>query len=163
MPELSVCVPVYRAERYIAACARSLFEQTIDDIEYIFVDDGSPDRSIARLLEVAAAYPRRLPPIRIIPHPANPASAAARTTRASSPSGRTMCLPSAAARCLMPARKAPSPFPLTCSKLPAIQTQTSLTLYFLPRMVYNRREPRRPLPAGVRPYAANRGKPKAIL
>ena len=32
MPELSLCVPVYRAERYIAACARSLFEQTLDDI-----------------------------------------------------------------------------------------------------------------------------------
>lgn len=80
MPELSLCVPVYRAERYIAACARSLFEQTLDDIEYIFVDDGSPDRSIARLLEVAEAYPRRLPQIRIITHPANRGSAAARNT-----------------------------------------------------------------------------------
>ena len=38
MPELSVCVPVYRAERYIAACARSLFEQTIDDIEYCMLN-----------------------------------------------------------------------------------------------------------------------------
>ena len=46
MPKVSVIIPVYGVEKYIERCARSLFEQTLDDIEYIFVDDCSPDNSI---------------------------------------------------------------------------------------------------------------------
>lgn len=46
MPKVSVIVPVYGVEKYIERCARSLFEQTLDDIELIFVDDCTPDRSI---------------------------------------------------------------------------------------------------------------------
>ena len=39
MPKVSVFVPIYKVEKYIERCVRSLFEQTLDDIEYIFVDD----------------------------------------------------------------------------------------------------------------------------
>jgi cellulose synthase/poly-beta-1,6-N-acetylglucosamine synthase-like glycosyltransferase len=39
MPKVSVIIPVYGVEKYIERCARSLFEQTLTDIEYIFVDD----------------------------------------------------------------------------------------------------------------------------
>lgn len=39
MPKVSVCVPIYNVEKYIEKCVRSLFEQTLDDIEYIFVND----------------------------------------------------------------------------------------------------------------------------
>ena len=46
MPKVSVLVPIYKVEKYIERCVRSLFEQTLDDIEYIFVDDCTPDRSI---------------------------------------------------------------------------------------------------------------------
>ena len=46
MAKVSVIIPVYGVEKYIERCARSLFEQTLDDIEYIFVDDCTPDRSI---------------------------------------------------------------------------------------------------------------------
>lgn len=35
MPKVSVCVPVYNVEKYIEKCVRSLFEQTLEDIEYI--------------------------------------------------------------------------------------------------------------------------------
>ena len=40
-PKVSIIVPIYRVEEYIERCAESLFAQTFDDIEYIFVDDCS--------------------------------------------------------------------------------------------------------------------------
>ena len=53
--KLSVCIPVYKVEAYIERCARSLFEQTYQDIEYIFVDDCSPDDSIGVVQRLVAA------------------------------------------------------------------------------------------------------------
>lgn len=38
-PKVSIIVPIYRVEEYIERCAESLFAQTFDDIEYIFVDE----------------------------------------------------------------------------------------------------------------------------
>lgn len=58
-PKVSVCVPVYHVASYIVACVRSLMEQTLDDIEYIFVDDCSPDNSIDLLESTIAEYPDR--------------------------------------------------------------------------------------------------------
>ena len=46
MPKVSIVIPVYGIEKYIERCARSLFEQTLDDIEYLFIDDCTPDKSI---------------------------------------------------------------------------------------------------------------------
>ncbi len=43
MPEISVIVPVYKVEKYIRKCVDSILNQTMDDIEIILVDDGSPD------------------------------------------------------------------------------------------------------------------------
>ena len=60
MPKVSVIIPVYGVEKYIERCARSLFEQTLDDIEYIFVDDCSPDKSIAVLENIIKEYQSRL-------------------------------------------------------------------------------------------------------
>lgn len=71
MPKISVVVPVYGVENYIERCARSLFEQTLDDIEYIFVDDCTPDNSISILKEVLAEYPNRIPSTRIERMPKN--------------------------------------------------------------------------------------------
>lgn len=59
MPKVSVIIPVYGVEKYIERCARSLFEQTLDDIEYIFVDDCSPDKSMEILNDVLIEYPHR--------------------------------------------------------------------------------------------------------
>lgn len=56
MPKVSVLIPVYGVEKYIERCARSLFEQTLDDIEYIFVDDCTPDRSMEILERVIDEY-----------------------------------------------------------------------------------------------------------
>lgn len=43
--KVSVIIPVYNAELYIAKCIESLLNQTIQDCEFIFVNDGSTDRS----------------------------------------------------------------------------------------------------------------------
>lgn len=40
---ISIIVPIYRVEKYLDACIRSLVEQTYKNIEIILVDDGSPD------------------------------------------------------------------------------------------------------------------------
>ncbi|MDL2276837.1 glycosyltransferase [Breznakia sp. OttesenSCG-928-G09] len=44
--KVSVIVPFYNVQDYIEKCLQSLKEQTLDDIEFILVDDGSPDSSI---------------------------------------------------------------------------------------------------------------------
>lgn len=79
-PAVSVLVPVYGVERYIAACARSLFEQRGADAEFIFVDDASSDGSIDRLREVAAGYPALAERVRIVRHAHNRGLGAARRT-----------------------------------------------------------------------------------
>lgn len=53
-PVISIIVPVYGVESYIEQCACSIFEQTYPEIEIIFVNDGTPDRSIIILKELIA-------------------------------------------------------------------------------------------------------------
>ncbi len=45
MPKVSIIVPVYNVEPYLEFCVDSLIKQTLEDIEIILVDDGSPDNS----------------------------------------------------------------------------------------------------------------------
>lgn len=59
MPKVSIIIPVYGVEKYIERCARSLFEQTLDDIEYLFIDDCTPDKSVEILKRVLEEYPHR--------------------------------------------------------------------------------------------------------
>lgn len=46
MLKLSVIIPVYNVAPYIDRCVCSLFEQTLHDIEFIFIDDCTPDNSM---------------------------------------------------------------------------------------------------------------------
>lgn len=77
---LSVIIPIYRVESYIERCTRSLMEQTLADVEYIFVDDCSPDRSVEVLQRVMAEYPEREKQVQIIRHEQNRGLPAARNT-----------------------------------------------------------------------------------
>lgn len=43
MPEISIIVPVYKTEKYLDRCVKSILGQTFHDFELILVDDGSPD------------------------------------------------------------------------------------------------------------------------
>lgn len=63
---LSTIVTIYNSSRYISSCIRSLFEQTLDDIEYIFVNDATPDDSIKILKATIDDYPTRKPSVKII-------------------------------------------------------------------------------------------------
>ena len=58
MPEISVIVPVYKAEAYLADCVESLLSQTFSDSEVILVDDGSPDNCGKLCDGYAAEYDR---------------------------------------------------------------------------------------------------------
>lgn len=68
---MSVIIPVFGVEKYIERCARSLFEQTLDDIEFIFVNDCTKDNSMSVLEKVMYEYPYRKDQIKIINHEIN--------------------------------------------------------------------------------------------
>ena len=78
--KISILVPVYGVEKYISQCAKTLFEQTYNDIEYIFVDDCSPDNSVTILQQVLTNYPLRQKQVNIIHHEHNRGLGAARKT-----------------------------------------------------------------------------------
>jgi len=75
---VSVLVPVYNAARYMETCATSLFSQTLPKIEYVFVDDGSPDNSMEILNAVIQQFPHRQQAIKIIRRAENRGISAAR-------------------------------------------------------------------------------------
>ena len=47
LPTVSVVIPLYQTERYIAETLQSVLAQTLADFEVIVVDDGSSDRGPA--------------------------------------------------------------------------------------------------------------------
>ena len=57
-PVLSIIVPVYNVEKYLARCIDSILAQTFTDFELILVDDGSPDNCGKICDEYAGKDPR---------------------------------------------------------------------------------------------------------
>lgn len=90
--KVSVLVSVYGVEHYIERCARSLFEQTYSNLEYIFVDDASVDNSMAELERVMKEYPEKEPAIKIIRHKINKGLAATRNTAFDNAQGEFVCV-----------------------------------------------------------------------
>lgn len=68
---VSIIVPLYKSEDYIEKCAVSLLEQTYDNIEYVFVNDCTPDRTIEILNQIVDKYPKRKQCVKIINMPEN--------------------------------------------------------------------------------------------
>lgn len=75
LPLISVVVPVYKVEKYLDQCIRSITQQSYENLEILLVDDGSPDNSGA----ICDAWARKDSRIRVI-HKENAGAGAARNT-----------------------------------------------------------------------------------
>ena len=54
--KVSILVPFYKVEKYVGRCVESLFTQTYKNIEYIFVNDCTPDKSMEVINEAIDKY-----------------------------------------------------------------------------------------------------------
>jgi glycosyltransferase EpsJ len=59
MPKISIVVPIYGVEKYLNYCIDSLLNQTLEDIEIILVDDGSPD-NCGEIADQYAKFDKRI-------------------------------------------------------------------------------------------------------
>ncbi len=78
--KVTIIIPIYNVDKYIERCAVSLFEQDFNDIEYVFVNDCTPDNSVRILQKVIEKHPNRKPHIKIIHHKDNRGLGGARKT-----------------------------------------------------------------------------------
>lgn len=58
--KVSVIIPCYNVERFLQDCIDSLLAQTLNDIEFIFINDASPDNSLDILLKNQYKYPGKI-------------------------------------------------------------------------------------------------------
>ncbi|WP_078428909.1 glycosyltransferase family 2 protein [Alkalihalobacterium alkalinitrilicum] len=56
--KVSVIIPVYNAEKYLAQCIESLLSQALQDCEFIFINDGSKDDSCKIIEDYKEKDPR---------------------------------------------------------------------------------------------------------
>ena len=63
-PLISVIVPIYKVEKYLEKCVKSISSQTYKNIEIILVDDGSPD-NCGKLADNLAKTDSRIKVIKI--------------------------------------------------------------------------------------------------
>jgi glycosyltransferase involved in cell wall biosynthesis len=70
-PLISVVIPVYNGEQYVASCLNTMMSQSYKNLEIIVVDDGSVDKSA----EITRKFP-----VKLISHEKNRGLSAARNT-----------------------------------------------------------------------------------
>lgn len=85
-PKVSVIMPVYKVEAYVGRAIESVLGQTLDDLELLVVDDGSPDRSG----EICDAYAARDPRVQVF-HRENGGAPAARNYAIERARGEYLC------------------------------------------------------------------------
>lgn len=85
--KVTIIIPIYNVEKYIERCVRSVLEQTLLDIEFIFVNDATQDNSVEILNRLIEEYPQRKKHIKIIHHKKNLGLSAARKTGIENSSG----------------------------------------------------------------------------
>jgi glycosyltransferase involved in cell wall biosynthesis len=62
MPRVSIVIPAFNAEAYIADTLQSVMHSSFDDLEVLVIDDGSRDRTA----EIASSFPA---PVRVVSQP----------------------------------------------------------------------------------------------
>jgi len=70
-PKVSILIPIYNVSPFIEKCATSLFNQNFDDIEYIFINDATPDDSVEKLERIIEQYSERKHQVKIIHNSTN--------------------------------------------------------------------------------------------
>lgn len=58
--KVSVIIPAYNTEEYMAQCLDSLLKQTLKEIEIVIVDDGSTDTTLSILKQYEEQYPKKI-------------------------------------------------------------------------------------------------------
>ena len=76
--DVSIIVPVYNVEKFIEKCTITLMEQDYQNIQYIFVNDCTPDNSMQVLSDTLTKYPNRKDDIKIINNRQNSGSSITR-------------------------------------------------------------------------------------
>lgn len=84
---VSIAVPVYGVELYVEKCAKSLFEQTYSNLEILFIDDCSLDKSVEIINKTLEQYPDRKDQVRIVKQSKNKGCPAARNLAVQHASG----------------------------------------------------------------------------
>ena len=59
-PKLSIIIPCYKVEKYLPKCLDSLVNQTMDDIELVCINDGSPDSCLEILKDYQEKYGEKI-------------------------------------------------------------------------------------------------------
>lgn len=86
VPIVTISVPVYNVEKYLAKCLENLINQSLQDIEIILVDDGSTDNS-GRICDEFAQIDKRI----VVIHKENGGLASARQAALDIASGVYFC------------------------------------------------------------------------
>lgn len=83
---ISIIVPVYKVEKYLDKCVKSLIKQTYENIEIFLIDDGSPDRCP----EICDEWAKKDSRIRVI-HKQNGGQGSARNVALDKATGQYIC------------------------------------------------------------------------
>ena len=70
-PKVTIAVAVYNGAEHIERLARTLFEQTLEEMEFLFVDDKSTDGGMTIVQQMLEEYPSQKPQVRYVFHERN--------------------------------------------------------------------------------------------